>query len=486
MATTCYPILSLWTGEKMTTIAIQADENKGILLERSVPARIFQLIFIIYFLLIFEGAIRKWAFPQLENVLFFIRAPFTLALYGIVLYYRIWPRANWILLVGYALAYLAVPMVIIQMISWDYAPRALLVAAYGWYNYFFYIPLAFIIGKYFRRRDFQQIIRFTLWISIASAILVFFQFYSPAKSVINSGYAQDTVNQFGAVGSALGYVRPQGFFTTSLAQTMFVTVSLVFVAYLWLVADNRQWITLALPLRIASSGAVLVMIALSGSRTLFFETGFILICMVVSALITRQSRKISRMFLWLLIFSFFIIVVWPLALPTSYNVFITRWQNASASESEEFQLGAFGRALYLSYSFMDYVFDVPPQGYLLGIKGNASQDLISMPAEYSQWSGRGDWGEPALSRHIIELGSVLGMAFVVFRFLLAAWLGWLAWIATARYRTPLPFLMAGFCGLLLIVGQITGQGSVNGFCWMFVGFTIAACRISIQNPGKIT
>ena len=42
---------------------------------------IVRLIFLLFLLLIFEGALRKWVLPGLSNPLLFIRDPFLLAIY---------------------------------------------------------------------------------------------------------------------------------------------------------------------------------------------------------------------------------------------------------------------------------------------------------------------------------------------------------------------------------------------------------------------
>ena len=51
---------------------------------------IVTLIFIVYWLLIFEGALRKWALPEAHSILFFIRDPFVLAAYVLTVKYKLW------------------------------------------------------------------------------------------------------------------------------------------------------------------------------------------------------------------------------------------------------------------------------------------------------------------------------------------------------------------------------------------------------------
>jgi hypothetical protein len=84
-----------------------------------------------------------------------------------------------------------------------------------------------------------------------------------------------------------------------------------------------------------------------------------------------------------------------------------------------------------------------------------------------QYSAETDW-----ARHIVDLGPVLGLAFMVFRIGLV--------IAVTRRvlvsRSVLATLLLGYLGYELLTGQITGQGTINGYAWLFTGFTLAAAK----------
>ena len=41
-------------------------------------------------------------------------------------------------------------------------------------------------------------------------------------------------------------------------------------------------------------------------------------------------------------------------------------------------------------------------------------------------------------------------------------------------RSVLATLLFGYLAYELLTGQITGQGTINGYAWMFTGFTLAA------------
>ena len=66
--------------------------------------KIVRIIFLVYLLLILEGAIRKWVLPEFGEFVFFIRVPVTLWLYFFVLMHGVWPRPHKFLICGIGLA----------------------------------------------------------------------------------------------------------------------------------------------------------------------------------------------------------------------------------------------------------------------------------------------------------------------------------------------------------------------------------------------
>jgi hypothetical protein len=182
------------------------------------------------------------------------------------------------------------------------------------------------------------------------------------------------------------------------------------------------------------------------------------------------------------------IALWPLLFPTAYEAFLTRWIEAWAYEIQIFQYGVFGRIFYSFFAFLDYLPTTPLIGYLLGFGGNASLrlDWVRLPSVAYEWTGYGLWGlEGGWAVHLIELGLIFGIAFIVFRIGLILWAGWDACKCTYYCGHPLPVLLFGYTGTILFNGPITGQGTINGFAWMFLGFCLAAIRTYGRSPGQV-
>src|SRR2546423_12646379 len=107
-----------------------------------------RLIYLYLFLLIIEGALRKWMVPQFSNPLLLVRDPVVLAIYFLAWRAHIFPRNGFILWLG-----------IIGILSWivsifvldPYVPmsRILLVTAYGFRSNFLHFPFILFFSLMF-------------------------------------------------------------------------------------------------------------------------------------------------------------------------------------------------------------------------------------------------------------------------------------------------------------------------------------------------
>ena len=134
--------------------------------------------------------------------------------------------------------------------------------------------------------------------------------------------------------------------------------------------------------------------------------------------------------------------------------------------------GIVNRALSDFYRFVQFI---PVAGFFgngLGAAGNAG-DTLNLNSHLKE--AEDDW-----SRNILDLGPILGILFILYRIVFTSALVIGAAKASRRDNDTLPALLISFIGITLLYGQITGQGSVNGYAWIFVGFCLAA------NEGRLT
>jgi hypothetical protein len=436
--------------------------------------RLVKLIMLIYLLLIFEGAIRKWMFPSLGQVLFFVRDPFVLLAYVMALRHGFFPKGNGILLTGLALGVCAVLLVGVQTLSPTASSGGAILAVYGWRNYFFYIPLAFVIGEAFERPDIERLVRWTLILAIPTAVLVFVQFISPMDSPINVGIGGMKELQFHGLNTDGDHTRPMGFFTSDLGEKGFTVSALAMALSLWLLPAARRYVKLWL--LVTCTCAALACLAVSGSRGAMLHSGIVVVGAIACAFLVRGRGVSARAVIWPTLIVVAAVVLYPILFPDAFEAFTTRWTNAAAAETPAFgSLGIFGRALYGFVDFFNLMGDTPLAGYGLGLAGNAR---LTLGIEIE---GLKHWAETDWARQIVDLGPVVGVIFIGYRIFFTGWLGLQSLAGARRIHDPLPFLLFSFIGVDLLYGLLTGHGSVNGYVWLFTGFSLAAARAPLAD-----
>ena len=424
--------------------------------------RLVALIFFIYWLLIFEGALRKWVFQDVQQYLFFLRDPFVILVYVYAIKTNWWPRLSPLLAGGLALWVAGLVLALAELLQGSDA----VVVAYGWRNYFLYLPLAFIIASVFREADLNRLVSHSLMISIPIAILVIFQFLSPSEAIVNAGLID--VYQPGVNGAI---VRTYGTFTSSAGESPFVVSLLAFALAAWILPKDRR--PLGGLLLLMASAAVITCLALSGSRGAFIHAVLVLIFALSSSFLLPQANLRTRARILPFAMCLVAVVLLTTVFSQALEALLIRSAGAYVGESDVYLFGTFGRAFSGFTALFPLLFTTPLLGYGLGSFGNAFGSLSSTTLLPPSVIAEDDW-----ARNVAELGPSIAIFYIAFRIALVIWMGRAAFIATRRSNNPLPLLLFGFCGILLVTGQITGQGSVNGFAWLFAGFCMAANRLT--------
>ena len=436
-----------------------------------VRRRLVRLVFIVYWLLIFEGALRKWVWPQYSQYLFFVRDPFVLLIYVMALANGMWPRFKPILLFAYVISSLGLVWIAIQFQVDGADGLKMLLAGYGWRNYFLYIPLAFLIGEQFRREDIYRLFRQTLILMIPIAFLVAVQFFSSPNSVINSGIASEESLQFQGFRGALGHIRPNGTFTSIAGHTHLVVSSICMVFILWILPAKQRPISFAI--LAVSAAAAASCLAFSIARGMFIHAGLVAVSSFVAgmALSGRNSRRAMLLPIFL---SMSLVILYPIVFPEALEAFMSRWSEGATSEGRAFgNLGVFGRAFYEVYDFVRLIDVVPLFGYGMGLAGNAGTTLGASAGGAVPLSiAETDW-----ARHFVDMGPILAALFILFRVMLTIQLGVQSLQAARRSGNPMSVLLFGYVGVVLFYGQISGHGSIGGYAWIFVGLLMASINL---------
>jgi len=425
--------------------------------------QIRRLLWLYFWLLIFEGALRKWLLPGLANPLLLVREPVAL----LALYWG-WPllrKRQWqqwlqpLFLVG-PFAFL------LAMVA---GHGDLFTALYGMRVIVLQLPLIFLFPSVFDRADVIRFAWVVLLLSIPMTVLLVFQSNLPNTHILNTGAGGIGTASFDG---AMGRSRPSGTFSFITGVVGFYSLA---ASSLFLLLYNTRIRQLGLLICIVSAIALVVALPVSISRSLL--AGYI---MVIVALVA--SLTIARAKLWPLIVG---LVALALAIGIATTIpafqdtsvaFIARWETAGAASGDDrakvgdsgIAAGQIqGRVLPGFTEPFERLGNLPILGYGIGMGSNVATQRLGLK---SFVLGEGGWDVS-----FGELGPVLGLVFVFWRIALAIWILRLALQAATR-GNQLPLILAGCSFLELIQGQLS-QPTGLGFIVFQSGLTLAACNV---------
>ena len=406
------------------------------------------LVFAYVSLWVFEGALRKWVLPGLANPLLIIRDPVLLLMYGLALAKNVFPRNAFIIWI----AIVAGAAMVVSMGATD-AP--LTVEIYGLRSDFMHLPLIFLLPAVLRREDLRAIGRWALTLSIPMAVLVVAQFGSGRASRLNAGAGAGTT----MLESTFGHIRPSGTFSYTNGLGSFTSLTLAFVLYHLL--EKRVFPRL---LWLASIPALLPLIILSGSRGAAGIVG-ILFATVLGISLAQKRYLVSALKLSAVIGVGIFVIGSFAVFKQGLSIFATRFGNAS-----NVQTGFVGRFLESFAKPYEVSGDIGMGGVGLGMGTNVAAGLLVGKRTFMVAEEEG-------ARVIMESGPLVGTAFLLLRWVLAAYLLFRAWQALRQHASTLPLLLFSTCFYSIMLGQFA-QATELGFATIAAGLCLTASTLA--------
>ena len=422
--------------------------------ESGVKGVIRGLIWMYFFLLMFEGVLRKWVLPGMSDPLMLIRDPFLLAIYALAVANGAFPINGYITILA-TLGSLAV------FLGFTIGTHDLIVTGYGFDACFFHLPLIFIIPRVMNLEHVIGLGRWVIVLTVPMAVVMVMQFRAPEDAWINCGAGGGSGAQIRA---ALGRIRPPGFFTFINGAAQFLALSSAFLIYgLLKKGTYSTWLTLICGM------AVVIGVAVSSSRLALGAIGLVILMIGV---IIFYDRSVMSGFVRMLLPIGLILLV-----ATNLDVFKEGREvfEARLVETGDAQVGLSGTASNWSqrvlgdyYGWYFWLWEAPILGKGLGMGTKVGERLLAGSDDYMSAEG-----EPA--RVVIELGPLIGSCYLVLRLLICVMLYRTA-AKSARMGNPLPLLLFGACVMLVSTGQFS-QTSTVGFAVLGGGLCLAACNI---------
>ena len=416
-----------------------------------------RLIWLYFWLLLFEGALRKWVVPQFASLLLIVRDPVLLLCYAEAVRKGRFPGNGFIVSITVlgGLSFL----ISLGQIELGAIPSTVAVTIYGLRANFLHLPLIFLIAETFDRRNVEAIGKWLLVLAAPMAVLVFVQYKAPPDAWINLG-AGKGAEQIGVALSGIDKIRPAGLFSYHTGLTSYLSLLAAFIFY-----DFLQEKVYSRTLLIIGVASMVMMVPLSVSRTTFIAVTLVcagaVLCGMLRPVLLRKSLKIAAVaaFAWLTFGSL-------LVLKEGMSILTARFE-----EAEGLKIGIADRYLSGFTDAVDAAAAAPAFGKGLGMGTNAAAGLLF--GRQAFLLAEGEW-----ARVVLEMGAVLGFSYIGLRLLLVVKIGRSAF---ARLETldTLPILLFSATGLLLLNGQF-GQPMTLGFAVFGSGLCLAAATADKQ------
>lgn len=409
----------------------------------TVPIK--RLIWLYWWLLILEGALRKWVLPQWSDPIFLIRDPLVVIIYLFAWRARLFPQTiSLVILYVIAVGSLALSLT---------GDAPYLVILFGVRTNYLHIPLIFLMARIMDRDDVIRLGRWCLAGALPILGLMILQFNSPPDAWVNVGVGGRVGGQ---LYGAIGHIRPPGPFSFISDVVCYFAIAAAFVIYGWLRRGTFPWW-----LHIPATLAVVAVFPYSISRSVLFvllvEIAFLV------ALLIRDLRRMPA-------------VIGPvvgigliLALTVNSAIFqpmTERWDLAETAGGGNFYTNVVGRILGEYMLPFDLATKTPLGGYGIGLGTVAGARLTTGKFTFLL-------AESELGRIVLEIGPILGFAFILWRAWLAMALLTRSWRDYVARGNELPWLLAGAAYFPVLNGQ-WGPATQLGFAVFGAGITLAA------------
>ncbi|MGH8095318.1 MAG: hypothetical protein ACREIF_17940 [Chthoniobacterales bacterium] len=412
-----------------------------------------RLIWLYLWLLIFEGAFRKWIVPQYSTPLLLVRDPVVVAIYVLAFRAHIFPYNVYV-----------VTLEIIAILSWatgiivllPYFPirTIILVTGYGVRSDFLHLPLIFIIPAVFDLEDVKRVGWWTILGMIPMALLMVFQFSAKPDAFINRAAGLGEGMQMQAGG---GKIRPPGVFSFISGTVYYVSAAAAFLLHALIARlPYRQW------LLFGSAAGLIIALGVSGSRSAVLAVVVVVASLAVVLLI--RPGLVNRFGRHLLVA---VMLLWAISYLPIFQQGLGILSERFTESSEDVSVvgGLVERTISGFTEGLTVLNRVPLGGYGIGVGTSGGASFLTGQASFLL--AENEW-----SRILLESGPILGLAFLIWRTVIAIKLGHFS-IREVKAGNTLPLFLfsAGF--FVLLQGPF-GQPTSLGFAVVFAGLCLAA------------
>lgn len=403
-----------------------------------------RLIWLYFFLLIFEGVLRKWITPGLSAPLLIIRDPVVLGIYLSAFMGNMFVMRGPLLL----LVFMSIISVVFAMVA-QIEPVVML---YGLRINYLHVPLIFVMADALNRDDVLRFGRTILIFTLPITLLMVAQYFAGERSWLNVGAGGELDSQ---LRGALGRVRPAGPFSFTTGPALWFPIATAFAIHGWLHRGSYPRWLLA-----AATGAIVISIPISISRTLMFSV--LIVAVMGGFALMRTPSRILSLLVPLALITILGNTIGGGEITESFN---QRWVESTSSG---IQTSIIDRFFGTYLESLDMVAHTPLWGLGIGMGSNVGAHFAF--GEMGFHLAESEW-----SKIILELGPILGWGFILFRCWLTLKVFFTGLNGFYRHGDSLPWLLAGSAMLPVLSGQ-WAPPTILGFAVFSAGLTLTSAK----------
>ncbi len=406
----------------------------------------------VLFIVVMEGAVRKWISPEFTTPVVLLRD--ALALWGVAIAIKggslrlnksagaslgLWSS----LVVGWALLQAVVNEIPLSIV------------AIGLRFWLLYLWFAVAVAVSISEHDFRQIMRAVLLLMVFMAPLVVVQYLQPPAAFINKQVSDDENDLIFTV--IFGVVRTTGTFSFTLGFTTFLALVIPFALTLLTAraetSKQKYW-------KVIAVGAMLVGTMVSGSRTAFVTFFVVMAFYLLYLLFLTRVRLRLRTYVSI-IAGTLLVAVLSLTFSSALDAIEERTEGAAESENVPLRV----IEMFTGNDYLRENFEAIGNGIGYGV--NFAGVLLTGERAFLN-------GETEIERTLLS-GGLLGLLFQILKILICFW-GIYGSLRIARDGTVLPLLLWVSGSIGLLTWSVTGQLTANAMGFMLAGLALAAMR----------
>jgi hypothetical protein len=426
---------------------IELIEQKSIFLKN--------FFLLIFFYILFEGAVRKWILPNLILEITLLRD--CIVIYGILYSFKngIYDKSNWQENVIFFWTILVVVWAFVQFLIYQNNYKIYLVGFRGWVLYFWF-ALMFLNAF---NKDTLDLISKTILLSIIPiGLLSIVQHFLPITHALNVQSGLEAFPGEGIFTVTSGIPRTTGTFTFVSGFSEYMKFITPFFVYF---IDGAYKNNLSKKIKVTLILIFFLTCLTSGSRTTIMFASIIMFCYFLYVAKNSKEKRIATYIFWTLGLGIVGLVFFKTAIDATFERFVT----ATSGENSYYRI--FVTIFGTSEAWEKFTF----LGKGIGAGSNLSQSYVGNQVF--------SLGEFESTRNLRE-GGALGLLFLLFKVFFSIIILLKSYKISKSSNNILPFFFSLYVAQQVLMASTTSNLSSHAFTFLGLGFLFSILSVDFK------